>query len=382
MVAIRIAASRAALVLLLVAATPPGTGVTAAGKPWIEAAVDSAKITVGSPAHITVRVHAPDGFEVGAASLEGEPKDVVVRDVTAGPQSVGSEGEKVAETIITVTAYATGTFMLPPAHAIATRDGSSPDTLTTDSLRLVVASVLAAGPDSAKLRDIKDVVRLPGRTFPLRAILIGLVVLAALVAAAIWLRRRLRRRGRRAAPAQPAAPPTPPEIAARRALAELRGRGLHLRGLMDEFYTELTAIVRTYLGARFRFAAIDMTTTEIMTELDARRARGAITREVTSLSRQLLDDGDLVKFAKGRPAVEAAEAAFDAAEHLIVLTQPVAPMAAATGTPAVGTPGAPPSVPGTPPSPATGGGTLVPSGASRGAPEGTPAAPGDHGEGR
>ncbi|MBI5611142.1 MAG: hypothetical protein HY902_19875 [Deltaproteobacteria bacterium] len=61
-----------------------------------------------------------------------------------------------------------------------------------------------------------------------------------------------------------------------------------------EVFAELSEILREYLGARYHFAALDMTTTELLAQLQAVEVRGVQPGELQSFA----ELSDLVKFAR------------------------------------------------------------------------------------
>lgn len=64
------------------------------------------------------------------------------------------------------------------------------------------------------------------------------------------------------------------------------------------FYVKLADAIRTYLKRVYDFPALEMTTREIITELQKQRASADLIKKV----RKVLNDADMVKFAKFNPA--------------------------------------------------------------------------------
>ncbi|MEI7482572.1 MAG: hypothetical protein WCK75_09515 [Elusimicrobiota bacterium] len=98
------------------------------------------------------------------------------------------------------------------------------------------------------------------------------------------------------------------------ALAELSASDIWASGLIKEFYSRLSDIFRIYLDAQFGIKAELMTTNDITREL---RRTGADIKTVIS-TRELLENTDLVKFAKFKPGEKERDAAVSSLKNLLV----------------------------------------------------------------
>ncbi len=152
------------------------------------------------------------------------------------------------------------------------------------------------------------------------------IILAALAAIAgvVWYVRRRRRRVVEAAPEII----LPPDVIALAELERIASLRLVEQGELKAYYTLVADAVRRYVGARFHVETMDRTTHEILAELARRRIA------IDGLA-SLLNESDLVKFAKLRPEAAAAGRALDSARTIVVATTPreTPPVAAtATGT--------------------------------------------------
>jgi hypothetical protein len=140
----------------------------------------------------------------------------------------------------------------------------------------------------------------------------------------------LRRVSRRAAvEAAVAAPTRPPEEVALERLQALRAAG---RFSVDEyrpFTFEVAEVVRAYLGARYGFDSLELTTTELLAELTARAPEVAGGEAVG----RFLADTDLVKFANAGSTDGEALAWLDAAESIVRATTPAPAPPAAPAAP-------------------------------------------------
>jgi len=148
--------------------------------------------------------------------------------------------------------------------------------------------------------------------------LAGLGVLALAAGIVWWIRRRRARRPLTIAPDIR----LPPDIVALTELERIAGMGYVDRGEFKLYYTLVVDVVRRYLEARFGIEAMDRTSSELIREIRRRDVR------VDDLA-ALLEEADLVKFAKLAPDRPAAAAAIERARTIVVDTTPPAEAAAA-----------------------------------------------------
>jgi hypothetical protein len=159
-----------------------------------------------------------------------------------------------------------------------------------------------------------------------------LILLPLLLAALLFvLARRLRSR-RDDSPRPALGPlPRPAHEIALEALAALGGSGMLERGEVKEFHIEASDILRRYVEARFRVEALEMTTREVLTGLEA---TGSEPRFRDGLG-AFLEQCDLVKFAKVRPGADASRELLDLGRRLVLdsvpAPAPAAPPPSETG---------------------------------------------------
>ena len=180
----------------------------------------------------------------------------------------------------------------------------------------------------AKLADIKPNEDVPLRSWRLLWWLAGAVALAALA----WYARRAWLQRPRRLP--PPAPPLPLEERIRQALDGLEAEGLPAKGLQREFHFRLNGLVRSYLGERFGFDALECTSGELVREVERRALPGV---DQASL-RGFVDQCDVARYARGEVPVPACAGALAFARALVEATRPT-PTPVLAGPPAAGEPG-------------------------------------------
>ncbi|MBU2572768.1 MAG: hypothetical protein KKH28_01655 [Elusimicrobia bacterium] len=156
---------------------------------------------------------------------------------------------------------------------------------------------------------IKDIYP-PFRFIPWLQLLLGALAAAA---AAYLLYKKLKKTAPGPGVSAPADTRTPYQ-AASDALNELLNSGLWDEGKVKEFYSRLSDIFRNYLDAQFSVKAELMTTNDITRGL---RKTGAEIKTVIK-TRELLENSDLVKFARFRPGQKDRDAAVSALKELLV----------------------------------------------------------------
>ncbi|MFQ6130730.1 MAG: hypothetical protein ACE5R4_01720, partial [Armatimonadota bacterium] len=202
-----------------------------------------------------------------------------------------------------------------PAVAVPYRgpDGAQ-GTVRTEPVRIQVKSVAPA--DATEIKDVRPPRELGGTT--LRPVLIGLALLAGLLALAAGV-AYLRRRPREEVAPEPAPPARPPEEVAYEKLAELARSDLLIRGAISEYYDRLSDIVREYIEGRYEVPALEMTSEETLAGMRAAGVRD----EHVALFDRVFPSWDLAKFAKHEPPDEVCRGAIDEARALVEATTPV-----------------------------------------------------------
>ena len=181
--------------------------------------------------------------------------------------------------------------------------------LTTKPLAVNVSSVLAAGDDPNRPRDITGLLVPPAprpsllrRYGPWTA---AAVAAAGLLLAGLWWWSRRQR----------LVPPVAPDVWALDELRKLESQGLVRAGRTREFYYAISEIVRGYVERRFTLHAPEMTTAEFLGTLT--HAGGPLLSFAPQL-RAFLEACDLAKYAAHEPGLDAADQALSTAREFIL----------------------------------------------------------------
>jgi len=180
---------------------------------------------------------------------------------------------------------------------------------TTTPLKITVNNQISG--DALKI-DIKDI------KGPLRrghGWIVGLVLLLGACAVVIGIKLWMNKKRVQTALPKPAL--STHEIALQK-IRELLAKDYISRGLEQQFYYELSLIVRHYLEARFAIRAPEMTTEEFLAYL---RDSGTLSVPHKELLKDFLTHCDLVKFARYAPGPTEIDAALASARRLIEETK-------------------------------------------------------------
>jgi hypothetical protein len=213
---------------------------------------------------------------------------------------------------VKMSAFELGKRTLPGLDfEVTTSAGTSHYTSQESGVEITPTLPPDADKKGEQLQDIRPPETIPVRTYALLWAALGvlLVVAAALVARRLWKKRR---------PIAPVAPVLPLAVRTRNALAALAADDLPGKGMIKEFYSRLSDIVRGYLHERYDVDALECTTTELLDNLshvDAPR----LPREALAA---LLQESDLVKFARAQMSPESCDHALAFANRLLELTSP------------------------------------------------------------
>lgn len=207
-----------------------------------------------------------------------------------------------------ITSWEDGYFPVPP---LSFKSVENADTISFESspALLEVSPVeieLAEG-----LKDIRPIFKIPLTFAELLPYIIGLLIL---VVAVVLIIRFLKKRKKAGIKEDIwVKPDIPAHVAAISSLEKLRNQKLWQSGKVKKYHTELTFILRMYLEKRFRINATEMTSTEIKKAM----VPHVNSKDVLSILQGILEQADLVKFAKHMPEASENEAAIEMAIEFV-----------------------------------------------------------------
>ena len=318
-----------AVILLLgaraAAGADAGAGATDAGAvaaaptdpdaPTAAAHADKSEAHVGDPIRIGivtvakagVPVNLPGTFDLGPFSLLG-------RDDTV-EQNLG-DGRIRREFVLRIAAYEPGEVQLPAIDVTYLGPHGEVKTVHTGSIAIKIASLIANEPEPAIKDAATTVSVMEENRLPLY--IAGGVAAAALGGLLTFLivRKMRSRKGERPGP-----PPRPAHEVALERLDRLGAYGFLENADNRPFYFAVSEVIRDYLGARYAFDSLEMTTDELVAELRGHAGRELASFMLTEVE-SWLSACDLVKFAKISPTAAEARGALESAIRIVTTTRP------------------------------------------------------------
>lgn len=232
---------------------------------------------------------------LGGEKKEGEAKEGVVEDTLFG----------------WVVPFKTGVITIPPIRAFYETTSGARGSVDSDSSSVYVRSIL---PENAQdIRPLKPNISAPSDV--VSYILMGL--LACILIAVVVFAVRLSRRWRKKLPvSEPRVPSRPAHEIAFEELEKIASLNLLSQSRFKEYYTFLSETLKRYIGNRFAFETLDLTTFELVIEIRQRD----IPNPAAGDFRSFLERSDLVKFAKFVPAYDEMESAIEVVRELVERT--------------------------------------------------------------
>jgi hypothetical protein len=260
-----------------------------AAAPSLQATLQPSTVKLGDILLLNVQTAHPPGLPVDMPSFQKELGTFEVVASTALPPQLRGDRE-TQQFQVQLQNFTTGQQILPGiAFSYKSADGKH-HVLKTPELKVAVELVPPGPKDKGgDIRGIKGVLG-PVAISPWWWLLLVFALIVA--GAAFWSQRRKTIQG------PLPAPPIPPDLTALEKLQELAASGWLEDGKIKEFYIRISDIVRAYVENGFHCPALERTTGELMRDL---RQKGLFPSDKALQLKELLEECDLVKFAKFRP---------------------------------------------------------------------------------
>ncbi len=279
----------------------------------VSASIDSTTLMLGDQTdlHLQVTHEATEQVEMPVFG-ESLQDGIEIIDKTIVDTLTLADGRVQLNQYLTLTSFKDSLFVINP---IAVASGE--DTFWTESMALNVVQPFEVDTTLA-ITDIKDIEKAPIWWWGIiRWILLGLLI-AGLCVGGYYLWRWLE--SKRKPEEEPINPDLlrPADEVALEKLDEIKAAKIWKDGKVKEYQTELTDVVREYIGRRF-----DVQSTEKTSDETLRAMKPLIEKELFTKLSKMLQLADLVKFAKWHTTPDENEQALTTAYEFVQETREV-----------------------------------------------------------
>ncbi|MFH1854643.1 MAG: BatD family protein [Candidatus Omnitrophota bacterium] len=275
----------------------------------LDVKVDKDTITIGDRIRYEVIVEYDDGIEVEPQVMGENLGEFEVKDYRVEEPKKAKDNKWISRSTYIVTTFTTGDFTIPPVTVKYKDQAGNEKKIFSEEIKIKVESVKKGPNDKDDIRPLKGPAEIR-EGFPALLLIILLLLALGAVSGFIYFKRKRR------IESMPAIPLRPPEDIAMEELQALLEKKLIEKGMIKEYYIEISDIMRKYIEGRFRIFALDMTTWEICQEMRAKK----IQRQPADKIKDFLEDCDLVKFAKYIPDQKEIEEIYSKAKEIIEIS--------------------------------------------------------------
>ena len=266
----------------------------------VKASTDTTSYKVGDYINYTLRIEYDKSIGIIPPLIKDSLKmaDIIKLDTAVTKEE---NGRMVTIIKAVLSKYDSAVINIPPI-AIKYRALKSPgeklfandSTLKTIQSYPVTVLVhtLQVNPQ-AEIKDVKDPIKVPlNWLLILMWFVIASVVIGTALLLYLWFKKSKEKKV-----VMPPKIILPPHIEALNALKKLEIKQLWQKGMVKEYHSEITEIIRAYFERKFNLPALELTTTEVNIQL--KQQTGAA--NIIDITNDFLNNADLVKFAKFKP---------------------------------------------------------------------------------
>jgi hypothetical protein len=272
----------------------------------VSATTDSLEYVIGDYIDYSIKLEFPKSYNVVIPMVKDSISNLVF--IKNGKIDSREEGNSIFETRHFIfSKYDSSDVTIPSFYIPYTIDGGEPQFAFVNPVDIVVRTIEVV--QEADIQDVKDPKRIP-----LDWILISIIVLliiGLLVGAYFGYKYYMEKKsGKVIEKVEIVIPPFEKAITK---LKELEEKKLWQEGLVKEYHSEVTGIVRDYFEDRFDFNSLEMTTKETIENLKSKE----VNEKVIVTTEEFLVNADMVKFAKFQPMPTVNEAMMEEAYSIV-----------------------------------------------------------------
>jgi hypothetical protein len=260
--------------------------------PRVDARLDTNSILIGDQVDFHIRLQIPETSTFVWPTIgDTLPEKLEVVGASKIDTTRLGDGYMNVEQILTLTAFDSGYYVVKPLRFEYGQNNSA--SVQTEPYLLNVFSVEVD--TTLAIKPIKGPMAAPMTFAEMLPWILGF--LALIIAGGLVFYFLINKKQKEPISFAPPKPKIPPHRLALDELEKLRNEKLWQHDKLKDYYTRLTDILRVYIEGRFKITAMEMTSWEIIHAFAGAR----IEKENLTMLREILEEADMVKFAKYKP---------------------------------------------------------------------------------
>jgi hypothetical protein len=278
------------------------------------ASIDTNHVLIGDQIKLLLKVNYPNDVKLTFPSFKDSIGRLLIIKESKIDTIKDEKGISLSQKL-TLTSFDSGSYELPPLRFDFNKSGDTlQQSVYTNASYVKFFSVPI---DTSKpIKDIKPPLDLPFSIWDYIWYILGFVGFIVLGLGLFYL---LYQRKPKLKEIQRFDPKIPAHIQALSDLEKLESEKLWQAGMVKEYHTRLTDILRFYLERRFEFPAMESTSAEIMNSIQEIISGVSVLQNL----QYILETADLVKFAKSLPLPDENARVMYLAKNIIESTIPI-----------------------------------------------------------
>ena len=278
-----------------------------------KAFTDSLNYQVGDYINLIIQVEHNKNISISNPVLSDSTSKVEIIKQES-PEVENHNGNLISTFRFIISKYDSGNVTIPPIPVLYKVTGNQElQTAYTNPVNFTVHTlkILPGG----EIKDVKAPIKIP---LDWVDILIWILIVLIILGLAFYLYARYKKKKMMEVKKVRKVIQKPPHVIALYELRALDQQQLWQKGMIKEYHSKITEIIRRYFQDQFYLPALELTTSEVMQYLkQVKRAEIIIDTTFNFLS-----NADLVKFAKFKPMASINEEMMKQATEIVEKTKP------------------------------------------------------------
>jgi hypothetical protein len=274
------------------------------------ASVDSTDYLVGDYITYSLEIRADKNIEITTPFIRDSLKKFeIIKEIT--PLIKEEDNIKSTTFGYIISYYDSASVTISPINVRYKIKGDNQEKVVLSNPVTITVHTVPLEQQS-DIKDVKEPLTIP---LDWKFILLIALIVLIILAVSYYLYRRYKKK-KAEQPVKKKIIRIPAHVRALSALSNLENEKLWQKGMVKEYHSKITGIVRGYFEERFNLPALELTTSEQMQQLK----KVSAAESIFSITNEFLNNADLVKFAKFQPLPSVNETMMKQAKEIVTQT--------------------------------------------------------------